>query len=92
MNARPIQAALASAATFAIGAALPLLVVLLAPVTLTVPYVAGMSLLFLAGLGALAAKVGGAQIWVGMARVAFWGGLAMAATAGAGSLFGVVAA
>jgi vacuolar iron transporter family protein len=92
LNARPIQAALASAATFATGAALPLLVVLLAPVALTVPYVATMSLLFLAGLGALAAKAGGAKIWVGMVRVAFWGALAMAATAGVGSLFGVVAA
>jgi VIT1/CCC1 family predicted Fe2+/Mn2+ transporter len=92
LNARPIQAALASAATFATGAALPLLVVLLAPVALTVPYVATMSLLFLASLGALAAKAGGAKIWVGMVRVAFWGVLAMAATAGVGSLFGVVAA
>ncbi len=91
LNARPIQAALASAATFAIGAALPLLVVLLAPTTLTVPYVAVMSLLFLAGLGAIAAKVGGAKILLGMTRVAFWGALAMAATAGVGSLFGVVA-
>lgn len=92
LNARPIQAALASAGTFAIGAALPLLVALLAPEALTVPYVAVMSLLFLAGLGALAAKVGGAKVWVGMARVAFWGALAMVATAGVGSLFGVVAA
>jgi len=91
LNARPIQAALASAATFAIGAALPLLVVLLAPTKLTVPYVAVMSLLFLAGLGAIAAKVGGAKILLGMTRVAFWGALAMAATAGVGSLFGVVA-
>ncbi len=91
LNARPIQAALASAATFAIGAALPLLVVLLAPTTLTVPYVAIMSLLFLAGLGAIAAKVGGARILLGMTRVAFWGALAMTATAGVGSLFGVVA-
>lgn len=92
LNARPIQAALASAATFATGAALPLLVVLLAPIALTVPYVATMSLLFLACLGALASKAGGAKIWVGMVRVAFWGALAMAATAGVGSLFGVVAA
>ncbi len=91
LNARPIQAALASAATFAIGAVLPLLVVLLAPITLTVPYVAIMSLLFLAGLGAIAAKVGGARMLLGMTRVAFWGALAMAATAGVGSLFGVVA-
>lgn len=92
LNARPIQAALASAATFATGAALPLLVVLLAPIALTVSYVATMSILFLACLGALASKAGGAKIWVGMVRVAFWGALAMAATAGVGSLFGVVAA
>ena len=92
LNARPIQAAMASASTFSVGAALPLLVVLLAPVALIVPYVAGMSLLFLAGLGALAAKVGGAKIWLGMMRVAFWGALAMAVTAGVGSLFGVAAA
>lgn len=91
LNARPIQAALASAATFAIGAALPLLVALLAPTPLTVPYVAIMSLIFLAGLGAIAAKVGGARILLGMTRVAFWGALAMTATAGVGSLFGVVA-
>jgi VIT1/CCC1 family predicted Fe2+/Mn2+ transporter len=91
LNARPIQAALASAATFAIGAALPLLVVLIAPTTLTVPYVAIMSLLFLAGLGAIAAKVGGARILLGMTRVSFWGALAMTATAGVGSLFGVIA-
>ena len=92
LNARPIQAAMASASTFSVGAALPLLVVLLAPVGLIVPYVAGMSLVFLAGLGALAAKVGGAKIWLGMMRVAFWGALAMAVTAGVGSLFSVAAA
>ncbi len=92
LNARPIQAAMASASTFSVGAALPLLVVLLAPVALIVPYVGGMSLLFLAGLGALAAKVGGAKIWLGMMRVAFLGALAMAITAGVGSLFGVAAA
>ena len=92
MNARPVQAALASAGTFSIGAALPLIVVLTAPMALTIPYVAIMSLAFLAGLGALAAKAGGANIWSGTARVAFWGALAMAATAGVGSLFGVVAA
>lgn len=92
MNARPVQAALASAGTFAVGAALPLLVTFFASETNTVTYVAGMSLTFLAALGALAAKAGGANIWMGTARVAFWGALAMAATAGVGSLFGVVAA
>lgn len=92
MNARPIQAALASAATFAIGAVLPLLVVLVTTGAATIPYTAVMSLLFLAALGALAAKAGGANILLGTARVAFWGALAMAATAGVGSLFGVVAA
>ncbi|NOS96104.1 MAG: VIT family protein [Methylotenera sp.] len=91
MNARPVQAALASAATFAVGAALPLLVTFFASESNTVTYVAGMSLTFLASLGALAAKAGGANVWIGTARVAFWGALAMLATAGVGSLFGVVA-
>ena len=92
MTAQPIQAALASAASFALGAALPLLVVVLVPNTTIVLPVALMSLAFLALLGGLAAKVGGANVWVGTARVAFWGALAMAATAGVGSLFGVVTA
>ena len=92
MNARPIQAALASAGTFAVGAALPLLVTFFASEINMIPYVAGMSLAFLATLGALAAKAGGANLWIGTARVAFWGALAMAATAGVGSLFGVVTA
>jgi len=92
MNAKPIQAALASAATFAIGAALPLLVAFFAPESSTTPYVAATSLVFLATLGALAANAGGAKVWVGMVRVTFWGILAMAATAGVGSLFGVIAA
>jgi VIT1/CCC1 family predicted Fe2+/Mn2+ transporter len=93
MNARPVQAALASAATFAIGALLPLMVVLLAPKPqLIIVYVAMMSLAFLGILGGLAAKAGGANMWKGSARVAFWGVLAMAATAGVGSLFGVIAA
>ncbi len=91
-NARPVQAAIASASTFAIGAVLPLIVVLIAPKAFTVHYVAVMSLAFLAALGALAAKAGGANVWIGTARVAFWGVLAMAATAGVGSLFGVAAA
>lgn len=91
-NARPVQAAIASASTFAIGALLPLIVVLTAPTVLIIHYVVVMSLTFLAALGALAAIAGGANLLVGAARVAFWGTLAMAATAGAGSLFGVVAA
>lgn len=92
MSARPTQAALASAGTFAIGAALPLLVTFFVAESNTAPYVAGLSLAFLAALGGMAAKAGGANLWVGTARVAFWGALAMLATAGAGHLFGVVAA
>ncbi|HSI38156.1 MAG TPA: VIT family protein [Methylotenera sp.] len=91
-NARPIQAAAASASTFAIGAALPLLVTFFVSETSTLIYVATASLAFLAALGGLAAKAGGANLWMGAARVAFWGILAMAATAGVGHLFGVVAA
>lgn len=92
LNARPIQAALASAGTFAVGAALPLLIAFFAAEANIVPFVAVTSLAFLALLGGLAAKVGGANVWIGTGRVAFWGALAMAATAGVGSLFGVVAA
>ena len=92
MNARPIQAALASAGTFAVGAALPLLIAVFASEANIVPFVALTSLAFLALLGGLAAKVGGANIWIGTGRVAFWGALAMAATAGVGSLFGVAVA
>jgi VIT1/CCC1 family predicted Fe2+/Mn2+ transporter len=92
MNARPIQAALASAGTFAIGATLPLLITFFASTVNIVPFVAVMSLAFLALLGGLAAKVGGANIWIGTGRVAFWGVLAMAATAGVGSMFGVAVA
>ena len=91
MNAKPVQAALASAATFAVGAALPLLVTFLVPLSNTIPYVAVASLAFLAALGGLAAKVGGASLFKGAGRVAFWGVLAMIATAAVGSLFGVVA-
>jgi VIT1/CCC1 family predicted Fe2+/Mn2+ transporter len=89
MNARPVQAALASASTFAVGASLPLIITFLAPMSKTVPLVATTSLLFLALLGGLASKVGGANIWVGTLRVSFWGALAMAATAGVGGIFGV---
>lgn len=89
MNARPMQAALASAATFAIGALLPLLVTYLAPTADTSLYVGVSSLAFLAVLGGLAAQTGGANITVGVARVTFWGVVAMTATAGVGRLFGV---
>jgi vacuolar iron transporter family protein len=92
MTANPIQAALASAASFALGAALPLLVVLVLHGGHIIVPVAAMSLAFLALLGGVAAKVGGANVWIGTARVAFWGALAMAATAGVGSLFGVAVA
>ena len=88
MTARPLQAAAASAATFAVGAALPLLVVILAPLTQISLMVSGASLICLATLGALAARTGGASPWIGGGRVAFWGALAMAATAVIGKLFG----
>jgi VIT1/CCC1 family predicted Fe2+/Mn2+ transporter len=88
MAARPLQAALASAATFAVGAALPLLTVVIAPVGAMSAVVAGVSLVCLAGLGALAAQAGGASAAVGATRVAFWGAIAMALTAAVGWLFG----
>ncbi|HUJ16227.1 MAG TPA: VIT family protein [Thermoanaerobaculia bacterium] len=88
LTAKPLQAALASAATFAGGAALPILTVVFAPMTHVSIIVAVVSLVCLAGLGALAARAGGASPWIGMARVAFWGAVAMALTAGVGRLFG----
>jgi VIT1/CCC1 family predicted Fe2+/Mn2+ transporter len=91
-SARPLQAALASAGTFTLGAALPLLVVLVAPDNTVIVYVAIYALAFLALLGGLAAKAGGANLWMGAGRVAFWGILAMAATAGVGRIFGVAMA
>jgi len=91
LAARPIQAALASAGTFAVGAALPLLTVVLSPVSLVLWAVSGTSLVFLAPLGTLSAKAGGAPMASGASRVTFWGALAMAITAGIGGLFGVVA-
>ncbi|MDX9843142.1 MAG: VIT family protein [Aquabacterium sp.] len=91
LAARPVQAALASAATFAMGAVLPLLVVLLAPAATILWAVAGSSLLFLALLGALAGRAGGAPMGMAAWRVTFWGALAMALTAGVGALFGVAA-
>jgi vacuolar iron transporter family protein len=90
-RARPIQAALASAASFAVGAAMPLLVTAIAPAAGLIPLVSGTSLVFLALLGGLAARVGGAGVTMGAIRVTFWGTLAMALTAGVGSLFGAVA-
>jgi VIT1/CCC1 family predicted Fe2+/Mn2+ transporter len=89
-RARPIQAALASAASFAVGATMPLLVTAAAPGAVLIPLVAGTSLMFLALLGGLAARVGGAGVAIGAIRVTFWGALAMAVTAGIGWLFGTV--
>ena len=88
LSARPVQAALASAGTFAVGAAMPLLLVLFVPVTALVWTVSSSSLFFLALLGSLAARAGGSPIWKSVARVTFWGALAMALTAGVGALFG----
>lgn len=89
-SARPIQAALSSAASFAAGAVLPLAVALLAPAPQLVAAVWAGSLVFLALLGALAARAGGAPLFAATARVTLWGALAMGVTAGAGALFGAV--
>lgn len=91
LTARPIQAAWASAGSFAVGAAMPLLVAAIVPEARLTYFVAGTSLFFLALLGGLAAHVGGAGIVPGAIRVTFWGALAMATTAGVGALFGTVA-
>ncbi|WP_409035198.1 VIT family protein [Methylibium sp.] len=91
MSARPVQAALASAASFAVGAALPLAVTALVPSQSLIPSVAGTSLAFLAVLGFISARAGGASVLTGAWRVTFWGALAMAITAAAGTLFGAVA-
>lgn len=88
--ARPIQAALASAISFAVGAMLPIAAVASVPSAQLIPWVALASLAFLAVLGAISAQIGGARVWSGAFRVAFWGATAMAVTAGAGALFGVV--
>jgi VIT1/CCC1 family predicted Fe2+/Mn2+ transporter len=89
--ARPVQAAFASAGTFAVGAVLPLLIVVLFPVSVLMWTVSGSSLLFLALLGSLAARTGGAPVMAAASRVTFWGALAMGLTAGVGALFGVAA-
>jgi VIT1/CCC1 family predicted Fe2+/Mn2+ transporter len=90
LAARPLQAAMASAAAFAVGAALPILAVVLAPSGYLSLVVGATSLVCLAGLGALAARTGGAPPLVGSARVTFWGAIAMIVTAGVGRLFGAV--
>jgi VIT1/CCC1 family predicted Fe2+/Mn2+ transporter len=87
LRARPIQAAFASAGSFAVGAAMPLFVAALARAANLIIYVSGTSLLFLALLGALGARAGGARVAPGAIRVAFWGALAMGITAGVGALF-----
>jgi VIT1/CCC1 family predicted Fe2+/Mn2+ transporter len=91
LRARPIQAALASVASFAIGAAMPLLIALLAPAASLILLVSSTSLVFLALLGGLAAHTGGASLATGAMRITFWSALAMALTAGVGALFGTVA-
>lgn len=91
VRARPIQAAFASAGTFTMGAALPLLTAWAIPGTQLIPVVAVSSLIFLAAMGGLAAQAGGASIPIGAARVTFWGALAMVLTAAVGRIFGVVA-
>lgn len=88
LSARPVQAALASAATFAVGAALPLLLVVVVPSPMLVSVVSGSSLFFLALLGGLAARAGGSPVLKSIVRVTFWGALAMAITAAVGALFG----
>jgi VIT1/CCC1 family predicted Fe2+/Mn2+ transporter len=87
-SARPVQAALASAATFSVGAAMPLLIVLVAPEARLVPIVFGTTLILLTGLGTLAALTGGAPMLRAAVRVTFWGALAMGLTAAVGALFG----
>jgi VIT1/CCC1 family predicted Fe2+/Mn2+ transporter len=91
LAAKPVQAAMASAGTFAVGAALPLLMVGLLPASRLIWGVAGSSLIFLALLGLLAARAGDAPALASVMRVTFWGALAMGLTAGVGALFGVAA-
>jgi VIT1/CCC1 family predicted Fe2+/Mn2+ transporter len=89
-TARPVQAALISAVMFSVGAAMPLLMVVVLPANALVPIVSAASLAFLALLGAIGAKAGGANIWRATIRVTFWGALALAITAGVGKIFGTV--
>jgi vacuolar iron transporter family protein len=91
LRARPIQAAFTSAASFAVGAAMPLLAAAVLSASSLIPVVSGISLVFLAILGGLAARVGGASVITGAMRVTFWSALAMGLTAGVGALFGTVA-
>ncbi|MEO8678538.1 MAG: VIT family protein [Vicinamibacterales bacterium] len=90
LTARPVQAAMASASSFAVGAILPLMVAVLVPLESVVLVVGATTVLFLFGLGALAARTGGAPVLTAAVRVTFWGALAMAITAGVGRLFGTV--
>jgi vacuolar iron transporter family protein len=91
LRARPVQAAWASASSFAAGAALPLIALGLAPASAMTPVVALTTLVLLALLGAIGARAGGAKMLTGAARVLFWGALAMGLTAAVGSLFGAAA-
>ncbi len=91
MSARPVQAAFTSAVTFTVGAALPLVVSQLSPLSMVTPVVAVASIIYLALLGAIGAWAGRAPIWRAVVRVTFWGAVAMAITAGVGALFGVAA-
>lgn len=91
LEPHPIQAALSSAASFSTGAAMPLLVTVIAPEANLIPLVSATSLAFLALLGGLAARAGGSRVMAGALRVTFWGALAMGVTAGVGTLFGTVA-
>ena len=90
-RARPIQAALSSAGSFAVGAAMPLMATAMAPALGLIPIVSGTSLAFLKLLGGLAARAGGAGVTMGAIRVTFWGAMAMALTAGIGAVVGTVA-
>lgn len=90
-TAKPVQAAVTSALTFAAGAALPLVAAIVVPQEAIVAAVSGASILFLALLGGVGAKAGGAPIWTAVGRVTFWGAAAMALTAGVGAVFGVAA-
>lgn len=90
LNARPLQATFASAVSFAVGAAMPLLVTALAPNASLIPFISVTSLVFLALLGGVAAWAGGARVAIGAIRVTFWSALAMGLTAGVGTLFGII--